>query len=204
MCSVLLTRCLSALERPLICAKEPVVEVTSTLADIVPITWRLTPRKTLSDSSLQPGKAELPTQGFLCHEFVAISSRALLWIVGNFLFSALTLTGQQSFNWLSTTHYLHTLPRYLVLGASCLCVCVLMTCWPNFFVEWITLFCQIIPPPLSSNRAYSHYSEAIATNEDGVIRKSGGAWKTQWKILSLRGNLYWSNANVQVWCPYGF
>lgn len=46
-------------------------------------------QKTLSDSSLQPEKAELSTQGFLNHEFAAISSRALLWIIGNFLFPAL-------------------------------------------------------------------------------------------------------------------
>lgn len=95
--------------------------------------------------------------------------------------SFLTLMGQQAFNWPSATHYLHILPRCGCLVCVCarahVPTCVLMTCWPNFFMEWIALFCQIIPPPLSANRACSCCSDATATNKDSVIRKSGGAWK---------------------------
>lgn len=95
--------------------------------------------------------------------------------------SSLTLMGQQAFNWLSATHYLHILPRYGCIGGW-VCACVYFNdLLAKFLLEWIPLFCQIIPPAPSASRAHLHYPDAILINKDSVIRKSGATWKTSWQ-----------------------
>lgn len=186
----------SALRRPLICVSELVVEATSTRANTESSCHlKAHTQKTPSESSGQPGRAGLPTQRFLSHEFVAISSCALLWMVGNFLFSSSSiLAGQQAFNCLSVTHYLHVLPRYGCI--TCAHVCVLLTGWPNFFTEWFTVFCNLIPPPLSANRAYLRHADAIASSKHSVMRKEEFQKHCD-RIMSLRD---WSNVLEQCNC----